>query len=147
LILLNINNLRTVISRYSDVILVKRNFLSVIIQDRPSKLWNFLFNNEFGATPEESFYFWKIWFYDSNTSFRNIIFAKVLHMDELDNYRYLILSYGEKKPEITCSIKLDGDHKHSFFAFFSLNNCSYNPDHNKDNKIDMRDLGFKNIND
>lgn len=105
----------------------------------PSKEWLDSFDTQHKEYARNGFYFWKIWFIESDTNDFQILTAFSIFEFERNNQRNFSLKYGHDNPTIAYSVSRENNQR-TIRAYFPLNNCLFSPDYNRDGKLDLQDV-------
>lgn len=123
-----------------EIAMTKEFLKSTIIDEKPRDYIRqyFLSYKDYS----ESFYYFKIWFKENNILLKDIAnsYPKTFFKDK--NRIGLDLYYSKEQPNIQSVLVFKNGNYKIRSIHFSLNNCMFTADKNKDNKIDRNDLLF-----
>jgi len=123
----------------NEIYHAKKLLQLTISEEHTPENWGAITGELTERMPDASFYTFKVWFIESGVSIEDIenSYPTMIFKDEYATR--LILNYSKDLPEISFNIFNDNNDIKAD-AYFSLNNCLFSADYNKDEKIDYQDV-------
>ena len=123
--------------RYRTEMRIAKQFLkSTIILDQPTSEWL----AQCASHDSNTFFAFKVWFVEAGATSKMIDWAYINYPAFREtNAISFDLKYGFNLPDIQCRITTT-DGMRRVAAAFPLNNCFFDPDYNRDGRVDMEDV-------
>ncbi len=130
-----------VADRYKREVNFAKFILKTIAEnEEPPEIWQTIVQPTLNRFSNDSFYFFKIWLIESKTTLQDIENSYPIYIFEKDNKILFELRCGRSNPTIQFTIIREQESKLKSDFIFPLNNCLFDPDYNKDDKYDRKDV-------
>ncbi len=131
------------INKYEEEANYARYILSgIIMNDVPPDNWGELTGERSQKFKNGLFYFFKVWFIESETTIQDIEKSYIIFAHKSENYVLFELRYGKSKPAIQFRVTKNNNNNFVADFTFPLNNCTFHPDYNRDNVFDSKDVAL-----